>query len=174
MKRTVGTIVRGIRTPIVKEGDDLVKIVVNSVLESAEVENYQLNDRDIIGVTESMVARTQGNFASIEDIALEINNKFEGDIAVVFPILSRNRFSIILQGIAMSGKKIHLFLNYPADEMGNHLMDVDKMDELGLNPYSDLLNEEKYRALFGEKVEHPFTGIDYVQLYKDLDLNNNI
>lgn len=174
MTRTVGTTVRGIRTPIVKEGDDLIAIIVDSVLKSMEAENYLLNDRDIIGITESLVARAQGNYVSIDDIALEINNKFQGDIAVIFPILSRNRFAMILQGIIRSGKKVYLFLNYPSDEMGNHLMDIEKMDELGINPYSDVITEAKYRALFGEKVKHVFTGIDYVQLYKSFAQNDNL
>ena len=174
MVRTVGTTARGIRTPFIKEGDDLVKIVVDSVLKSMEAEGFQLNDRDVIGITESLVARAQGNYASIEDIAFDINRKFKGDIAVLFPILSRNRFSMILKGIAMSGKKIHLFLNYPSDEVGNHLMDVDEMDEKGVNPYTDVLSEEKYRELFGENVIHPFTGIDYVKMYKDIAVNDNI
>ncbi|HHV71497.1 MAG TPA: F420-0--gamma-glutamyl ligase [Clostridia bacterium] len=168
MKRTVGTTVRGIRTPVVKAGDDVVKIVVDSVLEAMEAEKFHLNDRDVIGITESLVARSQGNFASLDDIAFDINRKFKGDLAVVFPLLSRNRFSMILQGIAKSDKKIYLFLNYPSDEVGNCLMDEDKMDEAGINPYSDVISEREYREIFGEKVEHPFTGIDYVQLYRDM------
>jgi F420-0:gamma-glutamyl ligase len=174
MERTVGTTVRGIRAPIVKKGDDLVNIVVDAILKSSKAENYELKDRDVIGVTESLVARAQGNYVSLEDIAYDINRKFEGDIAVVFPILSRNRFSLILKGIAMSGKKIHLFLSYPSDEVGNHLMDIERMDELGINPYTDVISEEKYRALFGKDVGHPFTGIDYVQVYKKMAINNNI
>ncbi|MDD2401619.1 MAG: coenzyme F420-0:L-glutamate ligase [Clostridia bacterium] len=172
--RTVGTTVKGIRAPIVKEGDDLVKIVVESVLNSMKTERYELSDRDVVGITESLVARTQGNYASIEDIAADVNKKFKGDIAVVFPILSRNRFSLILKGIINSGKKIYLFLSYPSDEMGNHLMDIDMMDEKNVNPYTDVLNEEKYREIFGEKVVHPFTGIDYVQMYKELAPQGNI
>lgn len=174
MVRTVGAVARGIRTPIIKEGDDLVAIIVNSILKSMEAENYQLNDRDVLGITESLVARAQGNYATLDHIATVINEKFEGDIALLFPILSRNRFSLILKGIALSGKKIYLFLNYPSDEMGNHLMDRDLMDELGINPYTDIISEKKYRELFGEKVLHPFTGIDYVEMYKSLALNNNI
>jgi len=172
--RTIGTTVRGIRAPIVNEGDNIVQIVVDSILGSVEAEGYELRDRDVIGITESIVARTQGNYVTIEDIASDINEKFEGDIAVLFPILSRNRFSLILKGIAMSGKKIHLFLNYPSDEVGNSLMDIDLMDDKGLNPYIDVLDEAKYRTLFGEEVLHPFTGIDYVQMYKDLAVNHNI
>ncbi len=174
MVRTVGTTVRGIRAPIVKEGDDVINIVVDSVLNAAKYENFKLNDRDIIGITESLVARSQGNYASSEDIAKDIDSKFDSDLGVVFPILSRNRFSIILKGIASTGKKIHLLLNYPSDEVGNHLMDVDKMYELGINPYTDVLTEKEYRKLFGENVPHPFTGIDYVRTYKDLAVDNNI
>lgn len=169
MARTVGTVARGIRAPIIREGDDLVKIVVDSVLKCAHEENFSIRDKDVIGITESLVARAQGNYASLENIAFDINRKFKGDnIAVVFPILSRNRFSMVLEGIALSGKKVYLFLNYPSDEVGNCLVDIDKMDELGINPYSDTLSEKRYRQLFGEKVIHPFTGIDYVQFYKDL------
>ncbi|MGI6226664.1 MAG: coenzyme F420-0:L-glutamate ligase [Peptococcales bacterium] len=175
MARTVGTTTRGIRAPIVKEGDDLVSIVVDSILKSAQTENYQLHDRDVIGITESLVARSQGNYATLEDIAWEINEKFtEDNLAVLFPILSRNRFMSILQGILMSGKHVYLFLNYPSDEVGNHLLDIDIMDERGINPYIDVLSEEDYRRIFGTKVAHPFTGIDYVQMYKDLATNNNI
>jgi len=169
MARMVGTVARGIRAPIIREGDDLVEIVVDSVLKCAKEENFSIKDRDVIGITESLVARAQGNYASIHDIAFDIDRKFKGDnIAVVFPILSRNRFSMILKGIALTGKKIYLFLNYPSDEVGNCLVDIDKMHELGVNPYSDTLSEKKYRELFGDKVVHPFTGIDYVQEYKEL------
>lgn len=174
MGRRVGTTVRGIRAPIIKEGDDLVNIVVDSILEAIESEIFHINDRDVIGITESLVARAQGNYATVKDIACDINQKFEGDIAVLFPILSRNRFSLILKGIAMSGRKIYLLLNYPSDEVGNHLIDVDVMDELGVNPYTDVLSEANYRELFGPQVIHPFTGIDYVNYYKQLASNNNI
>jgi F420-0:gamma-glutamyl ligase len=173
MVRTVGTTVRGIRTPIVKEGDDLVSIVVDSVLKAAKNENFEVKDRDVIGITESLVARAQGNYATAEAIGKDIASKFHEDIGVVFPILSRNRFSIILKGIALSGRKIHLLFSYPSDEVGNHLMDIDKMDELKINPYTDVLTEEDYRKMFGEKVLHPFTGMDYVQMYKEL-CNGNI
>lgn len=174
MARTVGTVARGIRTPIIKKGDDLVSIIVDSILESMEAENYHLNDRDVLGITESLLARAQGNYVTLDHIAAAINNKFEGDIALLFPILSRNRFSMVLKGIALSGKKIYLFLNYPSDEMGNHLMDRDLMDDLEINPYTDVIDEKKYRELFGKKVVHPFTGIDYVELYKGLAINENI
>lgn len=168
MNRTIGTVVRGIRTPIVKEGDDLVKIVVDSLIEASNSENFEFRDRDVVGITESLVARAQGNYATTEAIGIDVAAKFPNDIGVVFPILSRNRFSILLKGIINSNRKIHLLLSYPADEVGNHLMDIDRMDELKINPYSDILTEEDYRRLFGEKVLHPFTGIDYVDLYKKM------
>ncbi|NLW21704.1 MAG: F420-0--gamma-glutamyl ligase [Tissierellia bacterium] len=174
MIRTVGTTVRGIRAPIVKQGDDIINIVVDSVLKAAKYENFKINDRDVVGITESLVARAQGNYATAEDIAQDINNKFDREIGIVFPILSRNRFAPILKGIALTGKKIYLFLNFPCDEVGNPLMDLDKMNQLNINPYIDCLSEKKYRELFGERVYHPFTGIDYVQLYKDLTINNDV
>lgn len=168
MSRTIGTTVRGIRTPIVKEGDDLINIVVDSVLEAVKSENIVLKPKDVIGVTESLVARAQGNYASVDAIGKDVASKFPNEIGVIFPILSRNRFSVLLKGIAKSNRKVHLLLNYPSDEVGNHLMDIDKMDELKINPYTDVLTEADYRKLFGDKVIHPFTGIDYVQLYRDL------
>lgn len=174
MVRTVGTTARGVRAPIVKEGDDIVDIVVNSIINSSKAENYTINDRDIIGITESLVARAQGNYATVENISKAINDSFEGDIGLVFPILSRNRFSMILKAIAMTGKNIYLLLNYPSDEVGNCLMDIDKMYNLDINPYTDVLSENEYRKLFGNNVAHPFTGIDYVQMYKNLAVNNNI
>lgn len=174
MVRAVGTTARGIRAPIVKEGDDLIKIVVDSVLNAAKNEFFNLRDKDIIGITESLVARAQGNYATAEDITKDINTKFDKEIGVIFPILSRNRFSIVLKGIALSGKRIHLVLKYPSDEFGNSLMDVDKMNELGINPYTDVLTEKDYRRLFGKNVCHPFTGMDYVQIYKDLAIDDNI
>lgn len=174
MVRTVGTTVRGIRAPIVKEGDDIVNIVVDSIIKSSKAENYTIKDRDIIGITESLIARAQGNYAEIKQIAEAIDNSFEGDIGLVFPILSRNRFSIILKAIAMTGKKIYLILNYPCDEVGNCLMNIEKMYDLEINPYTDALSESEYRKLFGNNVAHPFTGVDYVQMYKDLAINDNI
>jgi F420-0:gamma-glutamyl ligase len=175
MVRTIGTKAMGIRTPIVKEGDDLVDVVVNSVLKSANEEGYKINDKDVIGITESLVARSQGNYVDTDDITIDINNKFKGNsIGIVFPILSRNRFSLILKGIAKSKKKIYLILSYPSDEFGNHLMDIDKMDELEINPHTDILNEEEYRRLFGKEVFHPFTGIDYIKFYKNFAIDNNI
>jgi len=174
MARTVGTIARGIITPIIKEGDDLVQIVVDSVLKSAKNENYDLRDRDVLGITESLVARAQGNYIPIDDITADINRLFDGDIGVVFPILSRNRFALILKGIALTGKKVYVFLDYPSDELGNHLMDIDEMYEKGINSYTGVLTEKQYRDLFGERVPHPFTGIDYVEFYKNLGVNDNI
>lgn len=168
MERKVGTVSRGIRCPIIREGDDLAKIVVDSVLEAAESEGFSLRDRDVISVTESVVARAQGNYASTEDIAADVRSKLGGGtIGVIFPILSRNRFAICLKGIAKGAKKIVLMLSYPSDEVGNELVTWDQLDKAGVNPYSDVLTLEKYRALFGEN-KHPFTGIDYVAYYSDL------
>ncbi len=174
MERTVGVIARGIRTPIIKQGDDLVNIVVSSVLKSMEAENYCLRDRDVLGITESLLARAQGNYATISQITEAVKSKFEGDIAVLFPILSRNRFYSILKAISLTGKHIFLFLSYPSDEMGNHLMDKDTMDEIGINQYTETISESKYRKLFGREFLHPFTGIDYVELYKNSAINDNI
>ncbi len=168
MERKVGTISRGIRCPIIREGDNLVKIVTDSVLEAAESEGFALRDRDVIAVTESVVARSQGNYASIDDIAEDVKAKLGGGtIGVIFPILSRNRFAICLRGIAKGAEKIVLMLSYPSDEVGNELVSLDKLDDAGINPYSDLLTLEKYRELFGEN-KHPFTGVDYVQYYSDI------
>ena len=168
MERKVGTVSRGIRCPIIREGDDLAKIVVDSVLEAAESEGFSLRDRDVISVTESVVARAQGNYASTEDIAADVRSKLGGGtIGVFFPILSRNRFAICLKGIAKGADKIVLMLSYPSDEVGNELVTWDQLDNAGVNPYSDVLTLEKYRALFGEN-KHPFTGIDYVAYYSDL------
>jgi hypothetical protein len=168
MERKIGTTSRGIRCPIIREGDDLAQIVVTSVLEAAESENIVLNDRDIVAVTESVVARAQGNYAGIDAIAKDVRAKLGGEtIGVIFPILSRNRFAICLRGIARGAKKIVLMLSYPSDEVGNELVSLDKLDEAGVNPYSDVLTEEKYRELFGQNL-HPFTLVDYVQYYGDL------
>ena len=168
MERKTGTISRGIRCPIFREGDDVATITVNSVIEAAEAEGFALRDRDVVAITESVVARAQGNYASVEAIAQDVKEKFGGEtIGVIFPILSRNRFAICLRGIAMGAKKIVLMLNYPSDEVGNALVSIDQLDEAGVNPYSDVLSEEKYRELFGEN-KHPFTGVDYIQYYKDL------
>lgn len=168
MERKVGTVSRGVRCPIIREGDDLAKIVADSVLEAAESEGFALRDRDVVAVTESVVARSQGNYASIEAIAKDVKTKLGGEtIGVIFPILSRNRFAICLKGIAMGAKKIVLMLGYPSDEVGNCLVSLDKLDEAGINPYSDVLTLEKYRELFGEN-KHEFTGVDYVDYYSEL------
>ena len=167
-ERRVGTVSRGIRCPIIREGDDLASIVTNSVLEAAEIEGFELNDRDVISMTESIVARAQGNYASVQDIAADVKAKLGSDtVGVIFPILSRNRFAICLRGIAMGVKKVVLMLSYPSDEVGNELVSIDKIDAAGVNPYSDVLSLEKYRELFGEN-KHEFTGVDYVQYYGDL------
>ena len=168
MERKVGTTSRGIRCPIIREGDDLANIVVTSVLEAAESEGFPMNDRDVVAITESVVARAQGNYASVDAIAKDVRAKLGGEtIGVIFPILSRNRFAICLRGIAMGAKKIVLMLSYPSDEVGNELVSLDQLDAAGVNPYSDVLTEEKYRELFGEN-RHPFTMVDYVQYYGDL------
>ena len=168
MERKVGTVSRGIRAPIIREGDDLGKIVVESVLDAAASEGYALRDRDIIAVTESIVARAQGNYASVDAIAQDVRTKLGGGtIGVIFPILSRNRFAICLRGIARGAKKIVLMLSYPSDEVGNELVSLDKLDEAGVNPFSDVLTLEKYRELFGAN-PHPFTGVDYVDYYSGL------
>ena len=168
MERKVGTISRGIRCPIIREGDDLANIVVTSVLEAAESEGYALRDRDIVAITESVVARAQGNYASVDAIAKDVKEKLGGEtVGVIFPILSRNRFAICLRGIARGSKKVVLMLSYPSDEVGNELVSLDKLDEAGVNPYSDVLTEHEYRKLFGENL-HPFTLVDYVKYYGDL------
>ena len=167
-ERRVGTCSRGIRCPIIREGDDIAKIVADSVLEAAECEGFELRDRDVISVTESVVARAQGNYATVDDIAADVKAKLGGGtIGVIFPILSRNRFAICLRGIAKGAKKIVLMLSYPSDEVGNELVSIDKIDAAGVNPYSDVLTEAKYRELFGVN-RHEFTGVDYVQYYGDL------
>ena len=165
MERKVGTVSRGIRCPIIREGDDLAKIVVDSVLDAAAGEGFEIRDRDVISVTESVVARAQGNYASIDAIAEDVKAKLGGEtIGVIFPILSRNRFSICLKGIARGAKKVVLMLSYPSDEVGNSLVSLDQVDESGINPYSDVLTLERYRQLFGEN-KHSFTGVDYVSYY---------
>jgi len=168
MGKMVGTISRGIRTPIIRSGDNLVEIVVDSVLEAASDEGFEIKDKDIIAVTEAIVARAQNNYVTVEEIATDIKNKFTGNtLGIIFPILSRNRFAICLRAIAKGAKKIALMLSYPSDEVGNHLISIDAMDEKGVNPYTDILTLEKYRELFG-CVKHPFTGVDYVEYYGDL------
>ncbi|MBR5279436.1 MAG: coenzyme F420-0:L-glutamate ligase [Clostridia bacterium] len=167
-ERRVGTISRGIRCPIIREGDDLGAIVADSVLEAAAIEGFELRDRDVIAMTESIVARAQGNYASVDDIAADVQAKLGGEtVGVIFPILSRNRFAICLRGIAKGAKKVVLMLSYPSDEVGNELVSLDKIDAAGVNPYSDVLSLEKYRELFGVN-KHPFTGMDYVAYYGDL------
>ena len=168
MERRVGTVSRGIRCPIIREGDNLADIIVESVLGAAESEGFALHDRDVIAATESIVARAQGNYASIDAIAKDVKAKLGGEtIGVIFPILSRNRFSICLKGIAKGAKKVVLMLSYPSDEVGNELVSLDRLDEAGINPYSDVLDEKKYRELFGEN-KHPFTGVDYVAYYSEI------
>ena len=168
MERKIGTVSRGVRCPIIREGDNIAEIVVNSVIEAAESEGFSLRDRDVVAVTESVVARAQGNYASVDAIAKDVKAKLGGEtIGVISPILSRNRFAICLKGIAMGAKKIVLMLNYPSDEVGNALVSLDQLDEAGINPYTDVLTEAKYRELFGEN-RHPFTNVDYVQYYGDL------
>lgn len=168
MERLVGTVSRGVRAPIIREGDNLVQIVVNSVLAAGQSEGFSFHDRDVVAVTEAVVARAQGNYAHINDIAADVKAKLGGEtIGVIFPILSRNRFSVCLKGIARGAKKVVLMLSFPADEVGNHLIDEDLLDEKGVNPWSDVLTEEKYRELFG-RVLHPFTGVDYIEFYSEL------
>ncbi len=167
-ERRTGTVSRGVRCPIIREGDDLASIVTESVLEAAKAEGFELRDRDVISVTESIVARSQGNYATVEDIADDVRKKLGGEtIGVIFPILSRNRFAICLRGIAKGAKKVVLMLSYPSDEVGNELVSLDKIDEAGINPYSDVLTLDRYRELFGVN-PHPFTGIDYVEYYGNL------
>ena len=166
--RRVGTISRGIRCPIIREGDDLAALVTESVLEAAQCEGFELRDRDVISLTESIVARAQGNYCSVEDIATDVRAKLGGGtVGVIFPILSRNRFAICLRGIAKGCQKVVLMLSYPSDEVGNELVSLDKIDAAGVNPYSDVLSLEKYRELFGEN-KHEFTGVDYVEYYAGL------
>ena len=168
MSRMVGTVSRGIRAPIIRSGDDLVKIVTDSVLEAAEDAGFEIHDRDIIAMTEAIVARAQGNYATVDDIAADVRAKFPGGtVGVILPILSRNRFSVCLKGIAKGVKKVVLMLSYPADEVGNHLIDPDKMDMMGVDPYKDVLDLKKYRELFGYE-KHRFTGVDYVEFYENL------
>ena len=168
MERRVGTVSRGIRCPIIREGDNLVDITVESVIAAAESEGFALRDRDVIGITESIVARAQGNYASVEDIAADVKAKLGGGtVGVIFPILSLNRFAINLNGIAMGCKKVVLMLSYPSDEVGNALLTYDQLDEAGINPYSDVLSLERYRDLFGEN-KHEFTGVDYVDYYSGI------
>ena len=168
MSRMIGTVSRGVRAPIIRKGDDLAEIVTSSVLEAAADDGFAIRDRDIIAMTEAIVARAQGNYASVDDIAADVKAKLGGEtVGVIFPILSRNRFAICLRGIAKGAKKIVLMLSYPSDEVGNHLVSLDALDEKGVDPYKDVLSLEKYRALFGYE-KHPFTGVDYVEYYEGL------
>ncbi|PIC98461.1 MULTISPECIES: coenzyme F420-0:L-glutamate ligase [unclassified Sporosarcina] len=168
MGRVVGTVVRGLRCPIINEGDNIEQIVVDSVLEASEKENITFQDKDIVSITESIVARAQGNYATIDDIAKDIEAKFGDDtVGVIFPILSRNRFGNCLRGVAKGAKKIVLMLSYPSDEVGNHLVELDRLDEKGVNPWTDVLTEAEFREHFGDN-KHPFTGVDYIEYYKSL------
>lgn len=168
MERVVGTIARGLRCPIINQGDKIEDIVVDSVLKAAQSEGFALRDRDVVSVTESVVARAQGNYATVEHIAADIRQKYgDNTVGVIFPILSRNRFSVCLRGIAMGAKQVVLMLSYPADEVGNHLVDLDKLDEKGINPWTDTLTLEQFRQLFGYD-KHQFTGIDYINYYQSI------
>lgn len=168
MERVVGTVVRGLRCPIINKGDNIEEIVVDSVLAAANVEGFSINDKDVVTVTESVVARAQGNYATIDNIAKDVSSKFGDDtVGVIFPILSRNRFAICLRGIAKGAKKIVLMLSYPSDEVGNHLVDLDILDEKGVNPWTDVLTEKQFREYFGYN-KHTFTGVDYIEYYKSL------
>ncbi len=168
MKRLIGTVSRGVRAPIIRSGDDIAKIVADCVVAAAESENIEIRNRDVIAVTEAVVARACGNYATTDQIALDVKAKFpEGEAGIIFPILSRNRFSMCLKGIAKGLKKIYLMLSYPSDEVGNHLVDIDALDTAGINPYTDVLTEAKWRELFGYGV-HRFTGVDYIEVYKEL------
>ena len=168
MSRMVGTVSRGLRAPIIRKGDNLVDIVTNSVLEASKEDGFAIHDRDVVAMTEAIVARAQGNYATVDDIAADVKEKFGGEtVGVIFPILSRNRFAICLRGIAKGAKKIVLMLSYPSDEVGNHLISLDALDEKGVNPYTDVLDLKTYRELFGYE-KHPFTGVDYVEYYEGL------
>ena len=168
MSRMVGTVSRGLRAPIIRQGDDIVDIVVNTVIEASESDGFAVRDKDIVAMTEAIVARAQGNYASVDDIAEDVKEKFGGEtVGVILPILSRNRFAICLRGIAKGAKKVILMLSYPSDEVGNHLVSLDALDENGVNPYTDVLTLEKYRELFGYE-KHRFTGVDYVEYYESL------
>ena len=168
MERVVGTVVRGLRSPIIHRGDDIEQIVVDTVLKAVEIEGIGVRDQDIVSITESIVARAQGNYATVDDIAADVKNKFGDDtIGVIFPILSRNRFSVNLRGIAKSAKKIVLMLSYPSDEVGNHLIDVSTLDEKDVNPWTDVLSEAEFREHFGYE-KHAFTGVDYIEHYKEI------
>ena len=168
MSRLFGTVSRGVRAPIINEGDDIVKVVVDAVLEASKEEGVEFRDKDVVAMTESVVARAQGNYITVDDIATDVKNKFGGEtVGVIFPILSRNRFSVCLKGISRGAKKVVVMLSYPSDEVGNHLVSPDKIDESGVNPYVDVLTQAKYREIFGYE-KHTFTGVDYVEYYESL------
>ena len=168
MERYIGTVSRGVRAPIIRQGDDIVKIVTESVLKASQTHGIEFRDRDVVAVTESVVARAQGNYATVQQISKDIQNKYpEGTVGVIFPILSRNRFAMCLKGIAGGAKKVVLMLSYPSDEVGNHLISLDQVDAAGINPYTDVLTEARFRELFGYE-KHRFTGVDYIEYYKDL------
>lgn len=168
MERVVGTVVRGLRGPIINNGDNIEEIVVSTVLNAAKVEGFTIENRDIVTITESIVARAQGNYATIDDIATDVQSKFgEATVGVIFPILSRNRFANCLRGIAKGVKNVVLMLSYPSDEVGNHLVDIDELDAKGINPWTDVLTESQFREHFGY-IKHPFTGVDYIEYYKGL------
>jgi len=170
--RSVGTVVRGIRTPIIKYGDNLENIVVDSLLQAAKNEKFQFNNKDVIGVTEAVVAISQGNFVTLDQLVKEFKKLYPEKIGVVFPILSRNRFSLVLKAITMACKEVHILFSYPSDEVGNHLVEPELLDEKGIDPHTDVFEEDEFRKLFGEKLVHRFTGVDYVQAYKDLGKGN--
>ncbi len=174
MKRMIGAQARAIRAPLISRGDDLERIVVECILEAARTDGFEIKDRDIVGVTESLLARAQGNYVEIVEIADQARDLFPDAFVVLFPILSRNRFSLILKGFAMSGRKVVVLLSYPCDEVGNHLMDVDAMEAAGINPFTDVLSKEDYRRHFGHSFKHPFTGLDYIDIYSDLGVDGNI
>lgn len=168
MTRNVGTVARGVRCPIIRQGDNLSEIIVDSVIEASKTDGFDLGDRDVVGITESIVARSQGNYASIDAIGKDVEAKFGGEtVGIIFPILSRNRFAICLKGMAMGAKKVVLMLSYPRDEVGNQLLTEDQLDEKGIDPYSTVMTLEKYRELFGQNI-HPFTGVDYVDYYSEV------
>ncbi len=168
MERLIGTVSRGVRAPIIRSGDNIAEIVADSVVAAAKSEGLTIHNRDVVAVTEAVVARAQGNYATVDQIAGDVKSKFpNGEIGLIFPILSRNRFSMCLKGIARGAKKIYIMLSYPADEVGNHLIDLDSLDAAGVNPWSDVLTEQKYRELFGYR-KHTFTGVDYIEYYKEL------
>ncbi len=174
MTRMTGTTVRGLIAPIIRQGDDLVHITVETILRAATVEGFELRDRDVVGITESLLARAQGNYITVDQVAADVRKKIPGDFVVLFPILSRNRFALVLKGLAQSERKITVLLNYPADEVGNHLMDIDEMEARDVNPYVDVLTEEAFRQYFGHRFLHPFTGLDYIDLYKSYAIHDNI